>query len=353
MSQHENGDFGDDVAPTESEECSNRVGGSLGETCIRAVGGCLGKRAGERIPVALTHCREYVYADVLQAVQGCLQVCGFAPAYGASVLVKPNLLKVDTTGLCCTHPAVVAAVCESAKDAGCRVTVGDSPAFGSAASVARYIGLSAYCAKLGVPLITLDSPVCVTFSSGNSIGISRNALESDLLLNVPRVKAHSQMRMTVGVKNLFGCVSGVRKAIAHSTHGDKANAFRELLVDVALAMPETATVVDGITCMHKTGPIHGEPYPLGLIGAAGDPVSLDTAVYTALGRRVDELPLWEELQRRNVRGAFAGQLDYVLSAPEEFDGSGFELPYDLKPESFHPARLLVSSVKRLWKRYVE
>lgn len=304
------------------------------------------------LPVALTHCTEYEYKIVHEAVRDCLQAIHFVPATGAKVLVKPNLLKADSSGLCCTHPIVVEAVCESLLEYGCEVTVGDSPAFGSALSVARSIGLYERLQRLNVPLITLDSPVCVKFESGSSIGISRSALECDVLLNVPRMKAHTQMRATFAVKNLFGCVSGVRKAIAHSTHGDKANSFRELLVDVALTLPTSVSVVDGITCMHKTGPSGGAPYSLGLIGAAGDPVSLDTALYTVLGCSVDEMPLWKELQRKNIPGAFEEQLEYVLETPQAFDAQGFILPFELTPETFHPVRLLQSSLKRLWKRYI-
>ncbi|SIN96969.1 DUF362 domain-containing protein [Halodesulfovibrio marinisediminis] len=307
---------------------------------------------GGLIPVALTHCAEYEYKTVHKAVRDCLQAINFAPATGAKVLVKPNLLKADSNGLCCTHPAVVEAVCEVLLEHGCAVTVGDSPVLGSAVSVARSIGLFERLERFNVPIITLDSPKCVTFESGSSIGISRSALECDLLLNIPRMKAHCQMRTTFAVKNLFGCVSGVRKAIAHSKHGDKANAFRELLVDVALALPECVSVVDGITCMHKTGPIFGVPYSLGLIGAAGDPVSLDTALYSILNCSVEEMPLWKELQRKNVRGAFEEHLEYVLATPQEFNAEGFMLPVELTPETFHPVRLLQSSLKRLWKRYI-
>lgn len=303
------------------------------------------------LPVALMHCNSYEYAKVLGGVQECLEAINFAPSAGIQVLVKPNLLKAHPA-LCCTHPAVVEAVCEALLSYGCKVTVGDSPAFGSASAVAGSIGLSDGLARLGVPLITLDSPVRMSFASGTSIGISRNALECDLLVDVPRIKAHSQMRMTLAVKNLFGCVSGVRKAIAHSTHGDKGNAFRELLVDVALALPETLSVVDGITCMHRTGPVNGDPFELGLLGASGDPVSLDTAIYKIIGRTPEELPLWKELQRRNVRGAYPEELEYVLARPEDFEGSGFILPENLKPETFHPARLLYSSLKRFWTRYI-
>lgn len=310
-----------------------------------------GSISSNGVPVALTHCTTYEYAKVLRCVQECLEAINFSPSAGIHVLVKPNLLKAQPA-LCCTHPAVSEAVCEALLAYGCKVTVGDSPAFGSASAVAGSIGLSEGLTRLGVPLITLDSPVRTTFASGASIGISRNALECDLLVDVPRIKAHSQMRMTLAVKNLFGCVSGVRKAIAHSTHGDKGNAFRELLVDVALALPETLSVMDGIICMHRTGPANGDPFELGLLGATGDPVSLDTAIYEVLGRAPEELPLWKELQQRNVRGAYPEELEYVLGRPEEFEGSGFMLPEDLKPETFHPARLLYSGLKRFWKRYV-
>ena len=300
------------------------------------------------IPVALTRCADYSPDAVESAVRSVLDAAGVRPASGTRVLVKPNLLKAESGGLCCTHPMVVRAACLYLMDCGCRVTVGDSPAFGSADKVAQAIGLADALTPLGVPVITLDTPVSVTLPYGMTVGISRHALETDLLVSVPRVKAHTQMRVTCAVKNMFGCVAGVRKALAHTTHGDKGNAFRAMLVEVAAALPPTAALVDGIVGMDRTGPSGGDAFPLGMVGAAQSAVALDTAVYAVLGATPEMIPLWGELRTRRTHGALAEQLSYPLLAPEEVAAKGFRFPGALTPETFHPLRLLRSAIKRWW-----
>ncbi len=303
------------------------------------------------ISVALTRCASYARPEVEDGVRAVFAAAGYAPAPGTRVLVKPNFLKADPTGLCCTHPEVVRAACVYLLDRGCRVTVGDSPAFGSAARVASSIGLAPMLSELGVPVITLDSPRTVTLPSGMRIGISRHALETDAVLSVPRIKAHTQMRLTCSVKNLFGCVSGVRKAVAHSTHGDKGNAFRTLLAEVPAMLPPTAALADGIVAMDRMGPSEGDPCSLGVLGAALEPVALDTAIYTMLGTTPQAVPLWGELQARKAHGARMEEVFFPMLGPDAFRDVRFRLPRSLTPESFHPLRLLRSAFRRLWARY--
>lgn len=310
--------------------------------------GVHGAAAG--IAVAITRCADYTPRAVDAAVCAALHAAGYAPAAGTRVLVKPNLLKAEPGGLCCTHPQVVRAACAYLLDCGCIVTVGDSPAFGSARSVARAIGLDNALAPLGVPIVTLDAAVTVRLPSGMDIGISRLALETNAVLSVPRVKAHSQMRLTCAVKNLFGCVAGVRKALAHTVHGDRGNAFRALLVEVAQALPPVAALADGITAMDRTGPSGGDAFALGMVAAASSPVAVDTAIYRMLGATPDDIPLWGELRQRNAAGAFDEHLVFPLLRPEDVDGTAFRLPQALTPETFHPLRLLRSALIRGWRR---
>lgn len=300
------------------------------------------------VAVAIARCPRYDRELVIRSVAEVLQAAGIAPVAGTRVLVKPNLLKVQPGGLCCTHPEVVRAACIYLRECGCHVTVGDSPAFGSAVQVARAIGLDAALADLAIPVITLDNAVRTVLPCGLAAGISRHALEADALLSVPRVKAHTQMRLTLSVKNMFGCVSGVRKAIAHTAHGDKGNAFRALLVEVAQMLPPTVALADGIVAMDRNGPAGGDAYPLGIVAAAADTVALDTALYAVVGAGPDQVPLWGELRAREIWGADAAHLSFPLLRPDDVAVSDFRLPGTLSPETFHPLRLVRSSLKRLW-----
>lgn len=276
---------------------------------------------------------------------------------GSRVLVKPNLLRADI--LTCTNATIVAASCRWLRDKGCRVTVGDSPGFGTAMGIARHIGLDAALEKAGcgdIPIISLDSPVKRPLSSGGRVGLSRHALEADHILNVPKLKAHTQMRVTGAVKNMFGCISGVRKAVVHLSHGDRerdgVELFPALVADILGHLPPVATLMDGVEAMHVRGPSGGKPFPAHFLAASLSPVALDTTVYSMLGVTPEDVPLWRELQRRKTPGAFLEEIAPYGEAVGEFDLSGFVLPGSLTSQAFNPARLVVSSARRLWARYV-
>jgi Uncharacterized conserved protein len=274
---------------------------------------------------------------------------------GDRVLVKPNLLRADA--LTCTNAMLVAGVCRYLRDLGCRVTLGDSPGFGTTRGIAKAIGLDVALERAGcadIPLVTLDSPVSKPLSLGGSIGLSRHALDADHICNLPKLKAHAQMRVTGAVKNLFGCISGVRKAFAHSQYGDKekdgVQVFPALVADIPLLLPPVLTLMDGIVAMHVRGPSGGQAFPAHFLAASLSPVAVDTVVYSMLGLSPDAVPLWRELQRRKTAGAFLEDVAVSGAAPTDIDLSGFILPECLTPQTFNPVRLMVSTAKRLWAR---
>lgn len=235
--------------------------------------------------------------------------------------------------------------------------VGDSPGFGTVAKIAETMGLFAALKAAGcgdVPVIALGSPRQAALSLGGHIPLSRHALEVDHIVNVPKMKAHAQMRLTLGVKNLYGCISGLQKAVLHARHGDKeeggVRVFPSLVVDIAAHLPPVTTVLDGIAAMHVRGPSGGKTYAANLLAASVSPVALDTAVYGLLGVSPEKIPVWNELRRRGVHGAFAEEIVLEGDDPGTFDFTGFVLPARLIPETFNPARLLKSLWKRIWAK---
>ncbi|MGE4551585.1 MAG: DUF362 domain-containing protein [Desulfovibrionaceae bacterium] len=270
-------------------------------------------------------------------------------APGDRVLVKPNLVSRRNAGLSCSEPAVVAAVCGYFLDRDAVVTVADSPAFGSAAAVARASGLAEALARRGLAVRGLGRGVSLSRSDGSRIGLGRRALEADLLVGAPRLKAHGQMRVTAGVKNLFGCVVGCRKALAHERFRSH-EAFAALILDVAAALPPGLTLLDAVRAMHRDGPIGGAAIDLGWLAASADPVALDTAVYGLLGLTPAQVPLWAEALRRRLPAADPARLDYPLLGPLDLDCSGFVVPEALDAVPFRPARLILGRLRSLWQR---
>jgi uncharacterized protein (DUF362 family) len=228
--------------------------------------------------------------------------------------------------------------------------VADSPAFGSAKAIARHIGLTPLLEPLGVPVKSLGAPRALVLSSGRRIGLSSRARAADLILDLPRLKAHCQMRVTAGVKNLFGCVTGWRKAMAHARFGETYGEFAGMILDILAALPPTAVLLDGVQAMHVTGPIKGGPFALNLLAASADPVALDTALYGLLGLGPDQVPLWAEAQKRGLPGADPDHLEFPLETPESFDASGFELPETLDQLTFAPVRVARGRIRNLLAR---
>ena len=301
--------------------------------------------------VGLTACRQYDRRLLKERLEALGNAVGFRVSPGSRVLLKPNLVSaVRNKGLACTHPEVVAAAAEWFLDQGAQVRVGDSPAFGTALGVMQACGISAALKGLPVTMVNFEAAQPVRLASGLSVGIARAIGECDLLVNLPKIKAHGQLYLSLAVKNYFGAVVGFRKPWLHARHGDIGNRFEAMLVDLLAALPDGITLADGIEAMHVDGPTGGKPFPLHLLAAGCNPVALDTALIEVLGLPHQASPVWRECRRRNLAGSSLEELSFPLARPEEVAVQGFQPPVRLRPVSFHPWRLLRGALKRLMAR---
>jgi uncharacterized protein (DUF362 family) len=301
------------------------------------------------IPVALAKCPDYGPALLAGTVSLLLETIGCRPGSGTRVLVKPNLLAPKPPDfLPCTHPQVVRAACQYLLACGARVAVGDSPSFSSGIKVAGKIGLQAALADLPVDLINLDQAKRVHLSfRGGMVGISRRVLEQDFILNLPKLKTHRMVRVTGAVKNYFGCVCSVRKALLHFLYGGRGTRFEKMIIEITDHLPPTMSLMDGVVAMQGRGPVDGDPYPLGLLGASPAAVALDTAVFSLLGLTAGDVPIWQEAVDRGLPGARLEELAYPLEPLQSFDATGFQVPATLTSLNFHPLRLTRSLLKRI------
>lgn len=304
------------------------------------------------IPVALSRCLSYRVDELKTALDFVLQAGGLTVRPGSVVLLKPNLVSAGSgpAHLACTSPAVVAAVTEWCLDQGARVQIGDSPAFGSGRSVMQACGMLEALAGLPVEVVDFDRYRRVDLPCGRKVPVAAAALDCDLLLNLPRVKAHTQLYVSLAVKNYFGVVTGWHKALHHARHGDLANRFEALLADLPGLFPGSFTLVDGIVAMQRTGPMKGEAFPLSLLAGGFDPVALDTAILEIIGADPRRSQLWAECQRRGLPGTDQARLAFPLARPEELKVENFLLPELLSPVTFHPGRILVGGCRRLAAR---
>ena len=266
------------------------------------------------------------------------------------VLLKPNLLTATNSGLACTDARFIIATARWFIDQGAHVQLGDSPSFGSAASVLASMGALKPLQTIGVRVVEFKNSRTAQLNHGVQAGLAQAALDCDLLVNLPKVKAHGQARVTLAVKNCFGCVSGFQKPWWHMLHGGKEGIFFDLLAALLAHLPPSIHLVDGITAMHKTGPMHGKPFPLGCMVCGTNPVAVDTVLLYILRVVPNKSPLRLAARKAGLAGT---QLDELIVDRSQLDAlrvDGFRIPAELNPVRFNPLRFLKNNGKRILLR---
>ncbi len=307
----------------------------------------------ELIPVALTACAEYsphlldaALDRVLNAVEPPVSL------RSAKVLLKPNCISAKSGSLPCTEGTLILAVARRLLDQGAQVSIGDSPAFGTAASVLKALNLTDELAALGVPVRNFTRGVRVDLPGGGQAVLARAPMECDLLVNLPRVKAHVQLRLTLAVKNYFGCLVGFRKPWWHMAYGGSGDAegsgFSDRLVRIPMALPPSLSIIDGVVAMHRSGPLDGVPYPLSLLAASTEPAAADRALHEILQVDPQQAPVMAACRRAGMPGANFSQLAFPLSAPQGFRVDDFLVPEGLRPVRFNPFHFLTKRIKRIF-----
>jgi uncharacterized protein (DUF362 family)/ferredoxin len=240
--------------------------------------------------VSIVKCGNYNPEQVLNALRQSIDVLGGVESVikkGDRVLLKPNLLIGKSPDKAVTtHPSIVKASIQIAREAGGVPFIGDSPAIGSTARAAEKAEIAKIARSMDCPIVEFNRPVLAREVKGRvfkNIEIDQAVLEADVIINLPKWKTHTQMLLTLGVKNLFGCVSGPKKALWHLKAGEDRKLFARVLVDIYQIVRPALTILDGVNGMEGDGPSSGRPVNLGLILASCDALSLDQIVCDLLG----------------------------------------------------------------------
>ena len=221
------------------------------------------------------------------------QMGGASIERGCRVLIKPNLLgPAPPSRAMITHPLVVKGLVEYVLDRGGKVQVSDSPAMGTIEKVLKEGGILEALEGLEVTIKEFKESMTVEVGEPfRQLEIARDALDADVLINLPKLKTHTQMLLTLAVKNSFGCIVGLRKPQWHLRAGVDLELFAALLVRICQAVKPQFTVLDGILAMEGEGPGKGgQPKQLGILLASTDAVALDAVVCHLLGIPEDALP---------------------------------------------------------------
>ncbi len=206
---------------------------------------------------------------------------------GKKVVIKPNVLRKSTAEEhIVTHPAILLAVVEKVESmTPSEIIVGDNPglvSYGDNEESFEQTGLMAaakgYYKNLG------DNPQQVAFHPDfmPEVGVSKEILDADIVISLPKFKTHGLTVMTGAIKNSYGILPGAQKARLHHLAGSPER-FHDLIVEVFRLRKPDLFIMDAVVGMEGNGPASPELREIGLILASDNAVALDGVVARMMG----------------------------------------------------------------------
>jgi uncharacterized protein (DUF362 family)/NAD-dependent dihydropyrimidine dehydrogenase PreA subunit len=253
---------------------------------------------------------------------------------GKTVFVKPNMIGLFPPHRhATTHPLLVSAIAQFFQEAGARVIVGDNCGVGGyglnqkvaqVTEIADAVGEAYKNIAMNSCLISLDSKFT------DSIAVSRDILEADVVINVPKMKTHSLTVVTGAVKNMFGIVTGAGKSQCHRL-APAVTDFSELLAEIYSIRPPDLTIMDGIVSMEGDGPTSGTPKRVGKILASTNAVALDAVMCRIMGLSPEEVHHLRYASQGGLGPIDAESIEIVGEKPQQVP---FKLPMRAKRFTF-------------------
>jgi len=254
----------------------------------------------------------------------------------SKILLKPNLLSAKTPDKAVTtHPEFIRAISEMLMDYSCDVYIGDSPGFESTGKVLLHSGIMDVVKSHGLKVMPFNRKVIKKWqgiSPYSEFTLGENPDDYDIIINIPKLKTHTMMGLTLGVKNTFGFIPAFDKAKWHLRAGRDRMLFASLLIDIHNIVKPSLTIIDGIVGMDGDGPSGGRVRDLGFVALSRSAYMLDHAIEKIIG-----LPYLLPVSTLALQHGLIGDYEiFNASSPSMTIGketfSDFKLPYTMNTD---------------------
>lgn len=225
------------------------------------------------------------------------------------IMIKPNLVAWDDQfpiapfGVY-TTTRLVEDLIICLKDHGCgHISIGEGSVqikkgVGTMAAF-EGLGYKSLEKRYGIRLIDFNESKTEKFNyhKDHQLHIAKEAVETDFFINFPVLKTHGQTKVSLGLKNLKGCLKLTSKRHCHSTEADLEVAFSHIADFVKPAL----TIVDGIYALEK-GALHfGNAYRKDLIVTSTDVLGADLAAAKIMGYAGEDIKHFRQFAGRHQR----------------------------------------------------
>jgi uncharacterized protein (DUF362 family) len=242
------------------------------------------------VPVVFDEVHEYSADQIRASVTRAVARLGLDLTGKRSAFIKMNIVRPAGPDSCViTHPAVVEGLVLALREAGLtEITLGDGPAAGVDPELAfRVSGYAALAKRIGVRLADLNRARRTPRPWDYGIlELPQEVLESDLYVNVPKMKTHFHTGVTLSMKNQQGLLTPEAKKATHREYD-----LCPGLVAIAKAIQPHLIVVDGIDAMEGEGPTKGKRKHAGVLVYGDEMVETDIACCKFMGISHSEVRL--------------------------------------------------------------
>ena len=170
----------------------------------------------------------------------------------------------------------------------------------------QMLGYPLLAQRYGVELMDIHEEPFNDVNFGDfSIQISRPVMDADFFINMPALKTHNQSILSLGLKNLKGCISTKSRKFCHSPD-NRIDYYLSLFVE---KIRPSLTVLDGIYGLER-GPYHGSiAVRMNVIAASRDSLAVDTVGTNLAGLDPADILHIKEYAKRNGRSLSLEDLD--------------------------------------------
>ncbi|MFQ5802362.1 MAG: DUF362 domain-containing protein [Candidatus Methylomirabilales bacterium] len=228
------------------------------------------------------------------ALTRAMDACGWREivAAGSRVAIKPNFTYPYFKPGVTTSPEVLRALVEMVAERTRDILIVESDG-GLAAWTAdeAFVGhkVDLLCSEYGVQVVNLsrDEAIDVDLPVPDRairLGLPKALLEGiDVLISVPVLKTHAQTVVSLGLKNLWGCIPSTRRLLYHRD-------LNVILPALARVLQPKLSVMDGQWAMDGLGPMFGETVRLNLVIAATPLGAGELVACRVMGINLDQVP---------------------------------------------------------------